>query len=270
MSKTQSLVKKAAVFEKLAKYGSRKDFLQSLADMNPAAQQAAFNKAKQIFDEAIARAQKYNTNLDPETQAAFSALPITNPDDANDLFEAANKLGDFSKKLYLLGKKENNRDKMVAANLIGYAANNIRTQIDLMKGAWPVPPGAESEEVESSELAPGGTADPTAYNMPAQEITPSRLQLVKRQINLINTLANGLQNKPAPAKAQALKQINNAVLALQSALKNRNWGAIKDYIVGRKLITDSLQSLYNDKLEYNDLASVPALDYGRGVPEAAY
>jgi hypothetical protein len=164
---------------------------------------------------------------------------------------------------------------MVDANFIGYAANNIRTQIDLIKGAWPEPPALE-DEPEGSDLAPGGRAEgytPDAINFPPQEIAPaklSRLQSVKNKINLMNNLTNGLQNKPAPVKAQALKQINNVVLALQAALKNNNWGAIKDYIIGRKLITDSLQSLYNDKLEYDDLASVPALDYGKGVPEAAY
>jgi hypothetical protein len=270
MSKAQSLVKKAAVFEKLARYGSRKDFLHSLAEMDLAAQQEAFNKAKKSFNDAMNNVRKYSTNLDSETQSAFSAIPTSVPNNADDLLDAADKLGLFGKKLYLLGKKENNRDKMVAANAIWYASSEMRTQIDLMRGAWPVPPGGEEEE---ADLSPGGNADPSAYNFAPQEITRaplSVLQSVKTQVNLINNLANGLKGKAAPAKAQSLKQINNAVLALQKALKNRNWGAIKDYIIGRKLITDSLQSLYNDKLEYDDLALVPALDYGRGVPEAAY
>ncbi len=269
MSKAKSLVKKAAVFEKLAKYGSRKDFLHSLADMDLAAQQAALNKAKQFVDEAMRNAQKYSTNLDPETQAAYAALPTSNSNDEIELLDAADKFGLFSKKLYLLGKKENNRDKMVAANLIGYAANNIRTQVDSMKGAWPEPPNVGADP-EDQDLDPSESEDPNVINMPPQEVTLSRLQSVKNQINLMNNLANSLQGKAAPAKVQALKQINNIVLSLQASLKNNNWGAIKDYILGRKLITDSLRGLYNDKLEYDDLASVPALDYGKGVPEATY
>lgn len=268
MSKAQSLVKKAAVFEKLAKYGSRKDFLHSLAD-SIGDQQAAFQKAKELFNKALSNAKKYSNEPNPEIRSAFSALPVANPKDAPELSDAASKFSLFSKKLYEQGKKENNNQKMIAANIIGYAARDMNSQVDVMKGAWPEPPNVEPE-LEDSDLAPGGSTDATAYNMPTQEITLSRLQSVKNKINLMNNLANGLQNKPAPAKAQALKQINNLVVALQAALKNSNWGAIKDYIIGRKLITDSLQSLYNDKLEYDDLALVPALDYGKGVPEAAY
>lgn len=271
MSKAQSLVKKAAVFEKLAKYGSRKDFLHSLAD-SVSDQLSAFQKAKDLFNKALANAKKYSNDLSPEIKSALATLPTSNPKDANELSNAANKFSLFSKKLYELGKKENNRDKMVAANVIGYAARDINSQVDVMKGAWIEPPISE-DEPEDSDFAPGGRAEgyePASINFPAQEINLSRLQTVKNKINLMNNLSNGLQNKPAPAKAQALKQINNIVVALQAALKNNNWGAIKDYIIGRKLITDSLQSLYNDKLEYDDLASVPALDYGKGVPEAAY
>ena len=271
MSKTQSLVKKAAVFEKLAKYGSRKDFLHSLAD-SVADQQAAFQKAKELFNKALSNAKKYSNETSPEVRSAFSALPVTNPKDAVELSAAADKFSLFSQKLYEQGKKENNNQKMIAANVIGYAARDINSQVDVMRGSWPEPPTLEYEP-EDSDLAPGGDAEgfaPNSINFPAQEVTLSRLQSVKNKINLMNNLSNGLQNKPAPAKAQALKQINNLVVALQASLKNNNWGAIKDYIIGRKLITDSLQSLYNDKLEYDDLASVPALDYGKGVPEAAY
>lgn len=271
MSKAQSLVKKAAVFEKLAKYGSRKDFLHSLAD-SVSDQQTAFQKAKDLFNKALTNAKKYSNDPSPEIKSTLATLPTSNPKDANELSDAANKFSLFSKKLYELGKKENNRDKMVAANVIGYAARDINSQVDVMKGAWIEPPISE-DEPEDSDLAPGGRAEgyePASINFPAQEINLSRLQTVKNKINLMNNLSNGLQSKPAPAKAQALKQINNIVVSLQAALKNNNWGAIKDYIIGRKLITDSLQSLYNDKLEYDDLASVPALDYGKGVPEAAY
>lgn len=271
MSKAQSLVKKAVVFEKLAKYGSRKDFLHSLAD-SVSDQQAAFQKAKDLFNKAQGYAKKYSNNLSPETQSAFAALPTSIPNNANALLDAANKLSLFSKKLYEQGKKENDKQKMITANNIGYAAKEINSQVDVMQGAWPEPPGGE-DEPEDSDLAPGGRAEgyaPNAINFTPQEINLSRLQSVKNKINLMNNLANGLQGKPAPAKVQALKQINNIVVALQAALKNNNWGAIKDYIIGRKLITDSLQSLYNDKLEYDDLASVPALDYGKGVPAAAY
>jgi hypothetical protein len=271
MSKTQSLVKKAAVFEKLAKYGSRKDFLHSLAD-SVSDQQAAFQKAKELFNKALSNAKKYSNDTNPEVRSAFSALPVTSPKDAVELSAAADKFSLFSQKLYEQGKKENNNQKMIAANTIGYAARDINSQVDVMKGAWPEPPAME-DEPEDSDFAPGGRAEgyePAAINFPAQEVTLSRLQSVKNKINLMNNLANGLQSKPAPAKSQALKQINNLVVSLQASLKNNNWGAIKDYIIGRKLITDSLQSLYNDKLEYDDLALVPALDYGKGVPEAAY
>lgn len=271
MSKTQLLVKKATVFEKLAKYGSRKDFLHSLAD-SVSDQQAAFQKAKELFNNAANYAKKYSNNLKPEAQAAYAALPTSIPNNEDELLDAANKFSLFSKKLYEQGKQENDKQKMITANNIGYAAREINSQVDVMRGAWPEPPNVGADP-ENSDLAPGGSADSSAYNFPPQEITPaplSRLQSVKKQINLMNNLTNGLQNKPAPAKAQALKQINKVVLALQTALKNNNWGAIKDYIIGRKLITDSLQALYNDKLEYDDLALVPALDYGKGVPEAAY
>ena len=271
MSKAQSLVKKAAVFEKLAKYGSRKDFFHSLADA-VSDQQTAFQKAKSLFNKALASAKNYSNDINPEIKSAFTTLPTFSPKNENELLDAANKFSLFSKKLYEQGKKENNNQKMIAANVIGYAARDINSQVDVMRGAWPEPSFRE-DEPEDSDFAPGGRAEgytPNAINFPAQEVTLSRLQSVKNKINLMNNLANGLQNKPAPAKAQALKQINNVVLALQAALKNNNWGAIKDYIIGRKLITDSLQSLYNDKLEYDDLASVPALDYGKGVPEAAY
>lgn len=271
MSKAESLVKKAAVFEKLAKYGSRTGFLHSLAD-SVGDQQAAFQKAKDLFNKAQNYAKTYSNHLGPEAQAAFAALPTSIPNNANELLDAANKFSLFSKKLYEQGKKENDKQKMITANNIGYTAREINSQVDVMNGAWPTPPN-EEVETEESDLAPGGVADPSAINFPPQEITPTKvsvLQSVKKHINLINNLSNGLQSKPAPAKIQALKQINKSVVVLQAALKNNNWGAIKDYIIGRKLITDSLQSLYNDKLEYDDLASVPALDYGKGVPEAAY
>jgi hypothetical protein len=48
---------------------------------------------------------------DPESKAAFSALPIAVPSDAIALSDSADKFKLFSQKLYLQGKKENNRQK---------------------------------------------------------------------------------------------------------------------------------------------------------------
>lgn len=97
MSKAQSLVKKAAVFEKLAKYGSRKDFLHSLAD-SVGDQQVAFQKAKELFNKALSNAKKYSNETNPEVRSAFSALPVANPKDAVELSAAANKFSLFSQK----------------------------------------------------------------------------------------------------------------------------------------------------------------------------
>jgi hypothetical protein len=263
MSKVQSLIKKAAVFEKLAKLGSRKEFLQSLAQMDPAAQQAAFMAAKKHADEAMEYAKKH-TDLSSEVQAAFSALPMSSPNDAVALKDAASKFADFARKLYAQGKQESDNAKMVTANQVMYAANGIHSEVAKMKAAWPEPPEVKDAPTDvATDTKP--TDKPTA-----KPAATSRLQTVKGQINYMNTLANGLAGKTGPAKTQALKQINGLVSALQAALKNTNWGEIKDYIIGRKLVTDALRSLYNDKLEYADLEFVPALDYGRGVPEAAY
>lgn len=99
----------------------------------------------------------------------------------------------------------------------------------------------------------------TEKEMPIKPAVLSRLQEVTNQIGVINSLSNELKNRPPSSKIQNLKKINHIVTALQAALKNdHNWDNVKDYVVGRKLIIDSLRSLY-DKLEYDNLKLVPSL-----------
>src|SRR5579885_2559137 len=95
MSKVQSLIKKATVFEKLAKHGSRKEFLQSLAqdaDLKARARALA-SKVSAIMDKANVEDEKIRNGLgnvslfgktDPQSlreaaQAAMSLMPKISP-----------------------------------------------------------------------------------------------------------------------------------------------------------------------------------------------
>lgn len=255
MSKVTSLIKKTTVFEKLAVYGKRTDFLKSIAQMDPVAQQEAFAKAKEYAEQGLIAANKFS-DLDDATRAAFSALPPNGFKDSVELTAAITKLVAFAQELYRQGKEENSRDKMMTANQVMSAANGIHREVAKMKAAWPDLPNVDEAQ---------------AGNKPTKTTTTkSRLQTVKEQINYMNALANNLSNKTGPSRAQVLKSIDSLVASLQVSVKNNNWGEIKDYIVGRKLISDALRTLYNDKLSYDDLKLVPALNFGKGVPEAAY
>lgn len=240
MKKIDALVKKVEFFEKLAVYGDRESFLKAIA------QDQENEQAKAIIKQMESLIKGAGVT-DESILAPFGNATLFHNIDINAINSAVSKAMSSSQMTTI-----ENADKVTQL---------IRLQQQL-RIAYKAP-----GQTEAPSDAAGGTSPGEAK--PAAK--PALLQTSKQQIAYMNRLADMAKGQTGPAKANSLKQVNNLVRALQAALKNTGgWGPIKDYIVGRKLITDALQDLYNNKLEYDDLASVPALDFGRGVPEAAY
>lgn len=237
-----TLFKKVEVFEKLANYGSRRGFLKALA-------QDSVELFQKYYDNALAYLNQAKAELPEDQKSLFK-----NPENIEELENQVQKLLDIA--------KQTNNNPMQSWML------NAKSAIASAKQYFNGPKSVnhDSNSPESSSLEPiSNTGSQTMGNE-----NPELFQKVKEQISYMKALSERLQKESGVIRKGTLKQINDSVSVLLNALKNRNWGPIKNYIIGRKLIIDSLTEMYNDKLSYDDLAGLPALDYGRGIPESEY
>lgn len=145
MSKVQSLIKKAAVFEKLATHGSRKEFLQSLAQDSDikATARSLVSQVQAIMNRANVTDEKINSGL-----GNVSLFGKTDPDSLRQAADAARSLmSKISPLAYADAAKDQNALMGLAARLNSLAKSQ-ETKSD-------------EEGMQYTEFGPGGNTGDT-------------------------------------------------------------------------------------------------------------
>lgn len=271
MSQVSSLIKKIEVYNKLTS-NDRSSFLKSLAQVSPNIGESvnqSLEAAKQYIGAAIVSGLSKTQEDSPEYQQ-ISQVQDSLADNLKDLepqiktllqisHSTSNK--DMKDKLNKAMRFVDNGKNQIAPFRSEEEINNEKSPVIDLDEEFPNYNKTPISKQDWESVSPGAKANPT---------TNSTLSNVKSQINFMSALTSSLQSKQPQEKHQALSQINSMVSSLLTTFKNQNsWGNIKDYILGRKIVVDALKSTYS-QLKYEDLQSIPALDFGKAIPENVY
>lgn len=281
MSKSESILKQAEVFEKLALYGGRKEFLASIAQNlsngavafpNENVSGALNSVVGAIKNLSSMLAERLQVSL-PETGAlsnianllsnsmyGASAVSSKNELDAKanpiksllgNAMSTAMKVGDMqevdqeSKEIALQVRSEAKKALTYINNF--YRNNGIQLE-DLSNPSQPSQPAAPA-------------AAPAA---PKQVAKANPTEAIK---NLTKTLEASIDRLgTGPQRTAQLQKINAMVRTLQNYFTtSQKSGGLQEYFV-RMEIVNALQKVYS-ALDYSDLETVTSLNAGQGVPE---
>lgn len=275
MSKFNELYTEIDFYEKLSVYGSKSDFLESIAkDYESVANEdltAIINSVRTAIQSWISNSAEAQSDipggqikgLPPGLRSPYQVVRATNQFDADTLpglYQALLQLSTVNN-LGNMGSNAKTSWLRTVFPVLGTAMQSVKKQMDYIR-AWgnkfPIDNNEPTEVAGYEKPAPSAPAAPTKpQSRPLHEEAKGLANLVT---NKVNKLSNSV-NRPAD-----LKNINENVKSLQRyfrALQNKN--DLQSYFA-RLEIVKSLQNVYNT-LEYNDLEIVSALNSGQGVPE---
>lgn len=278
MSKHSSLVKQIEAFEKLAKFGSRVDFLQSLSQENVNVGDKLVPAVSLLY-KAIQNWIKNSAERQSDVPGRPEAgLPVGLRQPVQDLivliknndYDAAalQKLQATSLKL-MNTESLGNIGQRAAQDWAKSVVPQASYVLDLAKSqtvflnAWQ----AQNAPLMTSEDKPSENK-PVAQTAPAagkpQKLNQMSKAVSKALVNKINQLSDG------PQRASQLKEIDLGVKTLQNYFRRlQNSNVLNDYLA-RVDIVSALNKVYN-ALEQDDLRTVVSLSpdgAGGGVPES--
>ena len=276
MSKFSNLFDKIEVFEKLAVYGNRQDFLQSLARDYDAVDNAeltatinAVRTAVQNYINTSADKQEDITGgqirgLPPGLRDAFQVVRATNEFNLDTLPKLYQALLNLSTVRNLGNASDTARSAWLQTvfPVLGTAMEKVKKQIDYYR-AYATKFQMNNPEGETQQA---GYQHNVEAPKPAAPAAPAK-SLSDEAKSLSNLLSSKVGKLPSSKnRAEDLKNINENVKSLQryfKALQNKN--DLQSYFA-RMEIVKALQNTYST-LDYNDLDIVSALNSGQGVPE---
>lgn len=272
MSKHSSLVKQIEAFEKLAKFGNRSNFLESLAQDNQLvpAVKALYNSIinwvntsgerqsdlpgkpeaglpagmRQPVQNLIALMKSNSYDLDNLPSLNQTVKNLLNVSNLGNLGAAAQSA--WMKSVFPQASYVQDLASAQLTNLKNYRSENFPAMED-----------SPNQVVKLKEqVVPG--------NLKSQKLNQMSKSVSKALVNKLNSLSDG------PERAAQLKEIDLGVKTLQNYFKRlQNSNVLNDYLA-RVDIVSALNKAYN-ALEPNDLKTVVTLSpdgAGGGVPES--
>lgn len=277
MSKHSSLVKQIEAFEKLAKFGSRVDFLQSLSQENVNVGDKLV-PAVSVLYKAIQNWIKNSAERQGDVPGRPEAgLPAGLRQPVQDLIvlmknndydaTALQKLQTTALKLLNtaslgnIGQRASQDWSKSVFPQASYVLDLAKSQASFLN-AWQ----AQNAPLMTSEDKPA--EKPVAQTAPVagkpQKLNQMSKAVSKALVNKLSQLSDG------PDRASQLKEIDLGVKTLQNYFKRlQNSNVLNDYLA-RVDIVSALNKVYN-ALEHDDLKTVVSLSpdgAGGGVPES--
>jgi hypothetical protein len=275
MSKNESLLKQAEIFEKLARYGSRKEFLASLA-------QNLSNGAVSFPDENIANAIKSAGGSIKGLAQLLGQSGSASTPEGGVLEKIGNMLDNYVVPSYVNDKGELDSKASPVRSLL---ANAMATCFQVRDGQFPQEAKEAAQQIISEVKMAidrintfyrnnGLQVEDFSAPTPAAGPASTAPQAAKTQVNptdAAKNLAKALEASvdkltTGPERTAQLQRIENTVKTLQNYFRtSQKSGGLQGYFA-RMEIVSALQKLYS-ALEYADLDVVKSLNAGRGVPE---
>lgn len=276
MSKYSSLLKKTEVFEKLAIYGNKKDFLKSLAQGLP---QGTISFPDSNLSDLLGRVGGAVSNLasmiennpelsDEKGHAAQLASALENFRNVNYMSSKEQLDGEAKSLRETLNAVDNLEAFVDAANVSPEAKNMAKMMKQEAQNAqnalvafyrdhgYPTTDYAQSP-TEKAVVPPKPAAAPAI----AQKSSDTAKRLANAVIQRVDSLPEG------PERKAHLGIIESAVKTLQNLFRSLQKGkGLQDYFAKMEIVK-ALQKVYST-LDYNDLEVVKSLDNGRGVPDS--
>lgn len=276
MSKYNTLTSKLDAFEKLAKFGSRSEFLQSLAQENVNVGDKLKDAVKSLYNSVqnwIKNSAERQTDVPGRPEAGLpagvrSAVQVLISTMKNDLFDidslptlknAVKSLMNASN-LGNLGQGAANAWTKSVFPQASYVDDLVDSQMRFLN-AWK----AQNQQLIGSEKPaeqPVASVPVSNQTQPqSKKLNQLSKSVSKALVDKVNKLSDG------PERVAQLKEVENSVRTLQNYFKRlQNSKALNDYFA-RMDIVNALNKAYN-ALDHNDLQTVVSLSPSRGgVPE---